>query len=413
LFTRWRTIRESPWPRRRTQLFPILRRCSSGRPGATTDIQYIIHQGFTRYNATYWVGANALLRVVALREVCAFIEERGHRIPVFIQDRTVIEDTGSTVDLIRRGWRLYNYPQRLAFSATPPDFGALIIQRRRWSNGGLIILPDLLRHLWANGKFVRCLPEAAMRTYYLCSPALASAAVLMLLLYPFDDSFANLWIPLTAAPYCVLYGRDMRFAGYQWSDLFRVYALNLLLLPVNLAGVLRSLEQLVTGKKAAFGRTPKVQSRTVIPPVYVLFHSVLIGYLAIVCGVDLTQGLYSHATFALLSIAFLVYAIMVFVGWRESWADLRDGVARRWLPSRNLAAAYASPIAPTPVLEAVNTNSQIGGSANEGRQGYNRCGHSKRDRQAIAVPSGYALVCAAGLGNEHLNAGSRDLKQKP
>ena len=30
--------------------------------GATTDIQYIIHQGFTSYRATFWVGANALLR---------------------------------------------------------------------------------------------------------------------------------------------------------------------------------------------------------------------------------------------------------------------------------------------------------------------------------------------------------------
>lgn len=34
--------------------------------GATTDIQYIIHQGFTRFNATFWVGANALLRARAL-----------------------------------------------------------------------------------------------------------------------------------------------------------------------------------------------------------------------------------------------------------------------------------------------------------------------------------------------------------
>ena len=33
----------------------------------------------------------------------------------------MIEDTESTVDLIDRGWRLYNYPDRLAYSATPPD----------------------------------------------------------------------------------------------------------------------------------------------------------------------------------------------------------------------------------------------------------------------------------------------------
>src|SRR6266513_3549593 len=37
--------------------------------GATTDIQYLIHQGFTRYRATYWVGANALLRKAALEDI--------------------------------------------------------------------------------------------------------------------------------------------------------------------------------------------------------------------------------------------------------------------------------------------------------------------------------------------------------
>ncbi len=34
--------------------------------GATTDIQYLVHQGFTAYNATFWVGANAVLRHSAL-----------------------------------------------------------------------------------------------------------------------------------------------------------------------------------------------------------------------------------------------------------------------------------------------------------------------------------------------------------
>ena len=61
--------------------------------GATTDIQYIIHQGFTRFAATYWVGANAMLRLSALRDICTYTEERGYRLPVFIQERTVIEDT--------------------------------------------------------------------------------------------------------------------------------------------------------------------------------------------------------------------------------------------------------------------------------------------------------------------------------
>ncbi|TMI05247.1 MAG: glycosyl transferase, partial [Betaproteobacteria bacterium] len=91
--------------------------------GATTDIQYLIHQGFTRYRATYWVGANALLRKAALEDIVVTQMERGFPVKVYIQDRTVIEDTESSIDLINRGWQLYNYPERLAFSATPADFG--------------------------------------------------------------------------------------------------------------------------------------------------------------------------------------------------------------------------------------------------------------------------------------------------
>ena len=119
----------------------ILERCA----GATTDMQYIIHQGFTHHDATFWVGANAVIRKKTLDDISVVEEERGFKITRFIQDRTVIEDTESSVDLVDCGWELYNYPERLSYSATPQDFGSLLIQRRRWGNGGLIILPKLLR----------------------------------------------------------------------------------------------------------------------------------------------------------------------------------------------------------------------------------------------------------------------------
>ncbi|MGE0057827.1 MAG: glycosyltransferase family 2 protein, partial [Dehalococcoidia bacterium] len=37
--------------------------------GATTDIQHIVHQGLTRDNATFWVGANAVIRKSALVDI--------------------------------------------------------------------------------------------------------------------------------------------------------------------------------------------------------------------------------------------------------------------------------------------------------------------------------------------------------
>jgi cellulose synthase/poly-beta-1,6-N-acetylglucosamine synthase-like glycosyltransferase len=295
--------------------------------GATTDIQYLVHQGFTWFNASYWVGANAMLRVKAHNDICEVVKERGYRVPVFIQDRTVIEDTGSTIDLIQCGWRIYNYPERLAYSATPPDFGSLIIQRRRWSNGGLIILPGLIKHLWnTKTNIVRCIPEILIRAHYLVSPAVGSLGVLILLLYRFDDSFSSAWLPLTAAPYYIVYGRDLKSVGYRWTDLLRVYVLNLLLIPVNLAGVLRSLQQAATGKKAAFGRTPKIQSRTRIPPVHVLLQWLFLAYLAGTFLVDFAEVHYSHAVFALANCIMLLYGISRFLGWREGFADLCHGV---------------------------------------------------------------------------------------
>jgi cellulose synthase (UDP-forming) len=230
--------------------------------GATTDIQHIVHQGFTCYGATYWVGANALIRLRALRDIAVTLEERGFRVPVFIQDRTVIEDTGSTIDLVRRGWQLHNHPERLAYSATPPDFGSLIIQRQRWSNGGLIIFPDLLRYARELSRRGSRAIELLVRANYLTSPALGSVGLLVLLFFPFDSSITSVWLPVSAVPYYYLYGRDLTQCGYRWTDLARVYALNLLLLPVNLAGVILSLWQILTGRKAAFGRTPKIEGRT-------------------------------------------------------------------------------------------------------------------------------------------------------
>ena len=145
--------------------------------GATTDIQYLVHQGFTRYRATYWVGANALLRKAALEDIVVTQMERGFPVKVYIQDRTVIEDTESSIDLIDRGWQLYNYPERLAFSATPPDFGALLIQRRRWANaqGDRGILPDPLPDVDCRGELRTPRHDGDPASDHCPEPAVASA----------------------------------------------------------------------------------------------------------------------------------------------------------------------------------------------------------------------------------------------
>ena len=301
--------------------FPGTRNVLERVAGATTDIQYIVHQGFTHFGGTFWVGANALIRRRALDDIVVQRTERGFPVTIYIQDRTVIEDSESSVDLIAKGWKLHNHPDRLAYSATPVDFGSLLIQRRRWANGGLIILPKLLRYVFAGPGMRAKLAEAFVRIHYLISPATTSLAILVVLLLPFEEGLRSTWLPLAAASYFLLYGRDLVRTGYKWRDLPRVYALNLLLVPVNLGGVLKSLQQARTGRKTAFGRTPKISSRTSAPPLYIL------GVLALLVGsvvsavIGFADEKWARFTFSLLNSIVFGYVVLRFIGLRECVED--------------------------------------------------------------------------------------------
>ena len=291
--------------------------------GATTDVQYIIHQGFTAWSGTYWVGANAMMRFTALQDIAESDTERGYTITRFIQDRTVIEDTESSIDLASRGWTLLNVPERLAFSATPPDFGSLLIQRRRWSNGGLLILPKAVRHLAARFRHspMAAMAEAFMRIHYLVSITTVNFGLVLLLAYPITSSVGTFWLPLTAVPYFWLYGRDLRLMGYERLDLLRVYALNLLLIPVHIGGVLQSVRQGIRQTKLPFSRTPKVGQRTRVSPPYVAVTWFLIGQWTTGAVWDFYNGFPSHGVFSALNAIIMAYAVSIFMGWRESWAD--------------------------------------------------------------------------------------------
>ena len=289
--------------------------------GATTDIQYIIHQGFTGHSGTYWVGANALLRTRALQDIVENDVERGYPIQRFIQDRTVIEDTESSIDLVDKGWSLVNYPERLAYSATPPDFGSLLIQRRRWANGGLIILPKLLRYLARRHPGRSKLMEGFVRIHYLISIAAVNIGLLVLLALPLTDAIESAWLPLTAIPYFWLYRRDLVQLGYRGGDILRVYALNLLLIPVNLGGVFKSIQQAILRIKVPFVRTPKVDGRTAAPALYILLEYLLIVHWLIGAGVDVFNDRWAHGMFAAANAALLFYAVYRFIGLRESRDD--------------------------------------------------------------------------------------------
>jgi cellulose synthase/poly-beta-1,6-N-acetylglucosamine synthase-like glycosyltransferase len=300
--------------------------------GATTDIQHIVHQGLTYYDATFWVGANAVLRKRALEDIAETEQVSYWHVRRFIQDRTVIEDTESTVDLGIRGWTLFNYPERLSYSATPPDFGSLCVQRQRWANGGLLILVKMLRHASerrSRGERMH-IGESFLRVNYMASIAWANLSLILLLVVPYtSSSLLSLVVFLAAMPYFVAMSFDLKALGYRRSDIFRVYAFNLILLPVNLAGVVKSIGQGVSGQKIAFARTPKVRNRTLAPVTFVLAPYVIVLLSAYTAYRYAGSGQWSNVAFAVFNASLTAYAIVAFIGVRNSIVDIVVGTAHQ------------------------------------------------------------------------------------
>ena len=284
--------------------------------GATTDIQHILHQGLSYYGATFWVGANAVIRKIALNDIVEMENSDGIEVKRFIQDRTVIEDTESSIDLTLHGWKLMNYPERLSYSATPPDFGSLVVQRRRWANGGLLILAKLWSQIrkrnLKNDPMTRA--ELLLRLNYMASIAWATFGLIFLLAYPYDGRLLSPLVILAALPYFLAMASDLKYCGYRYSDVFRIYGFNLIMLPVNLAGVIKSLEQAITGKKIPFARTPKVKNRTSASPLYLITPLLIVAFSLFTVWRNVLIPNWGNAIFAAFNAAVAAWAILSYVG---------------------------------------------------------------------------------------------------
>ncbi|NHI20792.1 glycosyltransferase [Phycicoccus endophyticus] len=300
--------------------------------GATTDIQHILHQGMSYHGATFWVGANAVIRRRALEDIVEVETVGGFEIRTYIQDRTVIEDTESSIDIAAAGWRLVNYPERLSYSATPPDFGSLVVQRRRWANGGLLILPKYWRQRRRRSTEHRQGRRSQfwLRVNYMASIAWASFALLLLLFYPYDGRLLSPLVVGAALPYFICMASDLKLCGHRRMDVFRIYGFNLVLLPVNLAGVLKSIQQAFTGQKIPFARTPKVRNRTAAPGLHVLVPYLIVVYSLVTAWRSSLHGNWGNLAFALFNAVLAAMAIQAYIGIRNSVVDMTMGVVN-WL----------------------------------------------------------------------------------
>jgi cellulose synthase/poly-beta-1,6-N-acetylglucosamine synthase-like glycosyltransferase len=300
--------------------------------GATTDIQHILHQGMTYYGATFWVGANAVIRKKALEDIVETEIINNIQVKRFIQDRTVIEDTESSIDLGSHGWTLVNYPERLSYSATPPDFGSLIVQRRRWANGGLLILPKLFSQIRSKKHHHQIISrnEILLRVNYMASIAWATFGLIFLLAYPYDGRLLSPLVLLAALPYFIAMASDLKYNGYHYHDVFSIYGFNLIMLPVNLAGVLKSIEQALSGKKIPFARTPKVKERTRTSILFLIVPLFIVGFSLFTVWRNIELANYTNASFAAFNAIVASLAIISYIGIRNLVTDIWYGLTQ-WM----------------------------------------------------------------------------------
>lgn len=328
--------------------------------GATTDIQHIVHQGMQHHEAAFWVGANAVIRKSALMELEERENENGFEIRRYISDRTVIEDTESSVGLRRLGWKIYNYPERLSYSATPPDFGTLVVQRQRWANGGLIILPKLLSVFWkkdrnqqrrqtdrkqqqpGKDKSQQCRQEEKnqqrrredkskhkigvlelfLRISYLTSIAWTSLCLCILFFYPFADGLLSSTAIVIALPYFIAMTLDLGWLGYRKRDILAIYGFNLLLLPVNIVGTIESIVQMIGGHKLAFARTPKVADRTPAPISLLCVVATFFVWSVWTLRNDVIDQDYLHMIFTVANLTMLSLGCVWFIGMTNFFFDI-------------------------------------------------------------------------------------------
>lgn len=117
--------------------------------------------------------------------------------------------------------------------------------------------------------------------------------------------------------------------GYGIQDLFRVYALNLLLIPVNLAGTAKSIQQLITKQKIPFGRTPKVDGRTAASVGFIVAEFGLTVYMILAFFADMYNARFVHALFSAINALFFMYACIKFIGIRAAYEDVVAGLFKK------------------------------------------------------------------------------------
>jgi cellulose synthase (UDP-forming) len=236
--------------------------------------------GKNRWQAAFWCGTNALVRVAALKQVGGVATE------------TVTEDIHTTIRLHAAGWRTVYHNQVLARGLAAASPGQYLLQRFRWGTGAMQVLrtdnPLTMRGLTLAQRLAyaftllgwfdawRTLGYLLVPVVVLCTGAVPIQAPLGTFAVAFAATFTLQQLALW------LLGRG-------WQRPWLAILFELVRLPSNLAAT----TALFTGRRMAFQVTPKGRTgdrpQRARPP-RILLAAVVVSAFAALCFIATVAG---------------------------------------------------------------------------------------------------------------------------
>ena len=125
------------------------------------------------------------------------------------------------------------------------------------------------------------------------------------------------WLVLAAVPYYLLYARDLE-KPLSMKRCVRMYSVDLLLIPVSIAGMLKSLQQAFAGEPSPFIRTPRFRSHRTAAT-YTLIPVLAMPWIVYVAIVGFMHSGYTFPIFRSVNIPALL------TRWRHLFGSDTDG----------------------------------------------------------------------------------------
>jgi hypothetical protein len=117
-----------------------------------------------------------------------------------------------------------------------------------------------------------------------------------------------------------------------------------MIFPVAIGGVCKQFQQMITGKKIPFGRTPKVTGRTAAPAFYCIIEVLLFIGFIIFAVKNINKGHNMQAGFSILNALFMAYVLCYYIGPKAVWDDSLAPVKALWRKTFHHAQVIPMPL---------------------------------------------------------------------